>query len=179
MDGGRRRSGSAASNHGRDCRRSGVGRVARGGSAGRYPAGSGLGLDDADQCIAGPWLARGDRYRSEDAPPDPFRLYRFGGAQGTDGMRWVAAIVFALATAPTLAAEPVYLDDRSTAVSVIQSFYNAISRKEYARSYSYYEDGQGVGPFAKFVAGYADTASVSIAFGQVGSEGAAGSTYYT
>src|SRR5690349_24652060 len=94
-------------------------------------------------------------------------------------MRWVAAIAFALATAPTLAAEPVYLDDRSTAVSVIQSFYNAISRKEYARSYSYYEDGQGVGPFAKFVAGYADTASVSIAFGQVGSEGAAGSTYYT
>jgi len=90
------------------------------------------------------------------------------------------AALFALALAtPALAADPAYVDDRSTAVSVIQSFYNAVTRKEYARAYSYYEDGQGVDPFDKFQAGYANTASVSVAYGQVGSEGAAGSTYYT
>lgn len=80
---------------------------------------------------------------------------------------------------PTLAATPQYLDDRSTPVAVIQSFYNAISRQEYARAYSYYEGGEGVASFDKFQQGYEHTASVSIAFGPVSSEGAAGSTYYT
>ena len=90
-----------------------------------------------------------------------------------------AALVALLFATPALAATPAYVDDRSTAVSVIQSYYNAITRKEYVRAYSYYEDGQGVDPFDKFQAGYANTASVSVAYGQVGSEGAAGSTYYT
>ena len=88
--------------------------------------------------------------------------------------------VLALTSVPALAAPlPAYVDDRSTPVAVIQSFYNAISRKEYARAYSYYQDGQGVASFDTFQAGYADTASVSIAFGKVSSEGAAGSTFYT
>lgn len=79
----------------------------------------------------------------------------------------------------TLAAPPQYVDDRSTPVAVMQSFYNAISRQEYARAYSYYEDGQGVAAFDTFQAGYADTASVTIAFGDPTEEGAAGSTFYT
>jgi hypothetical protein len=84
-----------------------------------------------------------------------------------------------LIAAPALAAEPQYVDDRSTAVAVIQSFYNAIDRKEYARAWSYYQDGQGVAKFDAFQQGYANTASVTIAFGTVDQEGAAGSTYYT
>jgi hypothetical protein len=80
---------------------------------------------------------------------------------------------------PGFAQEAAYIDDRSTPVAVIQSFYNAIDRKEYARAYSYYEEGQGVAPFDQFEAGYADTETVSIAFGEVASEGAAGSTFYT
>jgi hypothetical protein len=93
---------------------------------------------------------------------------------------WIWAGLLVSATMPALAgAVPAYVDDRSTAVAVIQSFYNAISRKEYARAYSYYQDGQGVAPFDTFQAGYSDTDSVSIAFGKVSSEGAAGSTFYT
>jgi hypothetical protein len=93
---------------------------------------------------------------------------------------WISTGLVALMTLPALAGPvPAYVDDRSTPVAVIQSFYNAIGRKEYARAYSYYEDGQGVASFDKFQAGYADTASVSIAFGKVSSEGAAGSTFYT
>ena len=90
-----------------------------------------------------------------------------------------AALALAFVVTPALADAPQYVDDRSTAVSVIQSFYNAITRKEYARAWSYYEDGQGVAEFDTFQKGYADTASVSVAYGAVSQEGAAGSTYYT
>jgi hypothetical protein len=92
---------------------------------------------------------------------------------------WLIGLMGVLLAAPTLASEPQYLDDRSTAVSVIQSFYNAIARKEYARAWSYYEDGQGVASFDAFQKGYMHTATVSIAYGPVSEEGAAGSAYYT
>jgi hypothetical protein len=92
---------------------------------------------------------------------------------------WVVGMVGVLLAGPALASEPQYVDDRSTAVAVIQSFYNAIDRKEYTRAWSYYEDGQGVAKFGAFQKGYADTDTVSIAFGPVAQEGAAGSTYYT
>ena len=91
----------------------------------------------------------------------------------------VALSALLMVSTAALADPPQYVDDRSTPVAVIQSFYNAIDRKEYARAYSYYEDGQGVAAFDTFQAGYADTASVSIAFGSPTDEGAAGSTFYT
>ena len=81
--------------------------------------------------------------------------------------------------APAFAAEPAYLDDRSTPEAVIGSFYNAISRQEYARAWSYYEDGQGVPKFDAFVTGYQATNSATVSFGQSAQEGAAGSTYWT
>jgi hypothetical protein len=103
------------------------------------------------------------------------------------GFRWevtmlslrAAAAAIALVAAPAFADEPQYVDDRSTAASVIQSFYNAIVRKEYSRAWSYYEDGQGVAKFDDFQAGYANTATVSVAYGEVNGEGAAGSTFFT
>ena len=88
--------------------------------------------------------------------------------------------LFTLVAPPSFAAEsPAYLDDRSTPEAVISSFYNAIDRQEYARAWSYYQDGEGVPKFAEFVAGYDGTASVTVTFGQSAQEGAAGSTYWT
>lgn len=84
-----------------------------------------------------------------------------------------------LLAAPALAQEqPDYLDDRSDPQAVISSYYNAIDRKEYARAYGYF--GEGAAPaYDAWVAGYADTASVAVGFGEMAQEGAAGSIYYT
>jgi hypothetical protein len=101
--------------------------------------------------------------------------------QEEDGMIRIALALgtSVLLIASALAAPPDYLDDRSTPEAVISSFYNAISRQEYARAWSYYEDGQGAPKFAAFVKGYADTTSAKVSFGQSAQEGAAGSTYWT
>ena len=80
---------------------------------------------------------------------------------------------------PAIAAPPAYLDDRSTAASLVKSFYNAIDRHEYARAYSYFAEGAAPKRYAQFAAGYADTASVRVLTGRATSEGAAGSTYTT
>ncbi len=92
-------------------------------------------------------------------------------------MATMAAVL--VASAAMAQDEPAYLDDRSTPEAVISSFYNAIDRQEYARAWSYYQDGEGVAPFERFVDGYKDTASVTVTFGQSAQEGAAGSTYWT
>lgn len=95
---------------------------------------------------------------------------------------WVALMALALAglAVPAVAQDqPDYRDDRSTPQSVIESFYNAISRHEFARAWSYYEDGVGVASFNDFAKGYASTAAVSVNFGEAAEEGAAGSIYYT
>lgn len=93
--------------------------------------------------------------------------------------RFVGTITLVALATPVAAAQPQYLDDRSTPEAVISSFYNAISRQEYARAWWYYEDGQGVPAFDAFVKGYGSTASVNVSFGQSAQEGAAGSTYWT
>ena len=91
----------------------------------------------------------------------------------------VLALLSIAVTMPVLAAPAPYMDDRSTAESVIRSFYDAINRQEYSRAWSYYADGEGVPKFDAFVKGYADTASVKIVLGTPDGEGAAGSTYWT
>lgn len=80
---------------------------------------------------------------------------------------------------PAVAAPAPYMDDRSTAESVIRSFYDAINRQEYSRAWSYYSDGQGVPEFDAFVQGYSDTKSVTVTLGTAAGDGAAGSTYWT
>lgn len=73
-----------------------------------------------------------------------------------------------------------YLDDRSDAVQVLRSLFNAVNRQEYLRAFSYWEPGAaGLAPFPQFEQGYADTASVQLSTGDVTSDGAAGSVYYT
>jgi hypothetical protein len=73
-----------------------------------------------------------------------------------------------------------YLDDRSDAVQVMRSLFNAINRSEYVRAYSYWEPSAALTqlpPFNNFAAGYADTASVQLTTGALREEGAAGSLY--
>jgi hypothetical protein len=65
---------------------------------------------------------------------------------------------------------------------LLQSFYNAINRQEYARAYGYW-DAQAAGDklpaFDQFQQGYADTTSVQLTIGTVGGDAGAGQLYYT
>ncbi|WP_011580635.1 MULTISPECIES: DUF1176 domain-containing protein [Chelativorans] len=76
------------------------------------------------------------------------------------------------------AADPAYLDDRSSPEALVQSLYNAINRKEYARAYSYFGT-----PPAKdldtYAAGYETTEQVDVVTGAASEDGAAGSIYYS
>jgi hypothetical protein len=74
-------------------------------------------------------------------------------------------------------AETPYIDDRSSAATLVESLYNAINRKEYARAWDYFGDKPSAS-FETFAKGYANTESVGVMTGAVSSEGAAGSTFY-
>jgi hypothetical protein len=76
------------------------------------------------------------------------------------------------------AAEPDYLDDRSDAEAIVNSFYNAINRREFSRAWSYFGETKPSADFESFVAGFEDTKSVRVVTGEASVEGAAGSTYF-
>ncbi len=76
------------------------------------------------------------------------------------------------------AQETRYIDDRSSAASLIQSFYNAINRQEYARAWDYFGDQKPAKDLDAFAKGYEGTQQVNVITGSVASEGAAGSTFY-
>lgn len=89
-----------------------------------------------------------------------------------------------LAPAPTseppAPSMPAYLDDRSTATGLMDSFFNAINRSEYLRAYSYWRDPAAqLGNFEDFAAGYDTTAKVEITYGQIGGDAGAGQMYYS
>jgi hypothetical protein len=90
----------------------------------------------------------------------------------------ISAVGVVAAAAPAFAAQPAYLDDRSTAAALVRSFYNAVNRQEYARAYTYF-GANPPQPYASFAGGYANTAFVTVATGAAVSDGAAGSIYYT
>jgi hypothetical protein len=80
------------------------------------------------------------------------------------------------------APEAGYQDDRSTAEAVIESFYDAVNRREYARAYSYWEPAAAAAqlpPFDDFAQGYADTLSVDLTLGDVGTGVGAGQLYFS
>lgn len=85
------------------------------------------------------------------------------------------AIAMTAAISPAGAAEP-YLDDRSTPEALIKSLYNAVSRGEYARAWSYFGK-KPVQSFEAYAEGYADTASVRVIVG-IASEHDAGDTIH-
>lgn len=68
-------------------------------------------------------------------------------------------------------------EDRSTSISLLASYYDAINRKDYTRAWNYWENKPNPS-FAQFEAGYADTASVLLVVMPPGTtEGAAGSIF--
>ncbi len=90
----------------------------------------------------------------------------------------LTAITLAGVSSEAVAAEAPYLDDRSTPQAVISSYYSAINRHEYARAYSYFGEAAAP-PYDGWEAGYGDTTWVEVTFGEVATEGAAGSIYHT
>jgi hypothetical protein len=71
-----------------------------------------------------------------------------------------------------------YIDNRSGAVEVVSSLFNAVNRKEYVRAYAYWQEPASVGSYAEFAAGYADTELITAVFGSLKSDAGAGQYYY-
>lgn len=89
------------------------------------------------------------------------------------------AMLIAATVLPVRAQDmPDYRDDRSTPEAVVASLYNAVTRKEYLRAYSYFHPGADVPPLEAFAKGYAATASARVRSGTATSDGAAGSIFY-
>lgn len=84
-----------------------------------------------------------------------------------------------LASTPSFSAELPYLDDRSSAESVMKSLYNAVNRHEYARAWGYFGDAKPAKDFDAFAKGFEGTDRVDVEIGGETSEGAAGSVYFT
>jgi hypothetical protein len=64
-------------------------------------------------------------------------------------------------------------------VETVSSFLNALNLKQYVRAYYYFQTPATFpGPYDPWSAGYAATDTLTVTFGTVQSEGAAGSTYY-
>jgi hypothetical protein len=75
-----------------------------------------------------------------------------------------------------------YLDDRSSAAAVIDSYYSAINANQYTRAYSYWEPNSPTDqlpPFDQFQQGYATTTNVQVTLGGVGGGVAAGNLYFS
>jgi hypothetical protein len=72
-----------------------------------------------------------------------------------------------------------YIDNRSGAVEVVSSLFNAINRKEYVRAYSYWENpASTLGNYDLYAAGFNDTNVITATFGAVTSDAGAGQIYY-
>jgi hypothetical protein len=84
-------------------------------------------------------------------------------------------------TTPPSADDSGYTDDRSNAAVLMESFVNAINRREYLRAYAYWdaERAENLPPFEEFEAGYADTEAVKLLIGEIMGDAGAGNFYYT
>lgn len=101
-------------------------------------------------------------------------------ASATAAATNVATLVPTATSDSSSSLEPDYLDDRSTATGLMQSYFNAINRSEYLRAYSYWRDPAGThGSFEQFQAGYENTHNVTLQFGQIGGDVGAGQMYYS
>jgi hypothetical protein len=70
------------------------------------------------------------------------------------------------------------IDDRSSPVALIISYYNAINRKEFGRAYGYWENPPNGASLTQFARGFADTAHDELSLRPPGRiEGAAASRY--
>lgn len=94
-------------------------------------------------------------------------------------MRMILCLAAACIATTAIAQEPPpYLDDRSDAKSLVSSYYNAINRAEYARAFGYFGEGDAPTSYDSWEFGYSDTSYVTVDFGEVSEEGAAGSIMF-
>ncbi|PYE84263.1 hypothetical protein [Pseudoroseicyclus aestuarii] len=84
----------------------------------------------------------------------------------------------ALAQTAASAEKPPYRDDRTSAASVVRSYYNAIDRDEFARAWAYWQQPPASTSFTSFADGYDGAASTRVVLGTDRTEGAAGSLYH-
>ena len=91
------------------------------------------------------------------------------------------AIFFGVQLGSDLVSPPLFANWNDP-VALINAYYNAINRREYARAYGYWENpgaSNGVtASFEDFASGYANTAAVNITTGDVTSDAGAGSIFY-
>jgi hypothetical protein len=92
-------------------------------------------------------------------------------------LRLLLAAFLGLVATPVFA-EDGYLDNRSSAESLIRSYYNAVNTHQYARAYDYFANPPAK-DFDTFQKGFADTDHVDVLTGDVAGDGAAGHTYYS
>ena len=93
-------------------------------------------------------------------------------------LRIILAVLLACMAGGFAHASDSYSDNRSSAVDLVRSLYNAVNHHEYARAYDYFASPPAK-DFAAFQAGYDHTTRVDVITGAVTGDGAAGSTYFT
>ncbi len=72
-----------------------------------------------------------------------------------------------------------YLDNRSGPIETVSSYLNALNSKQYMRAYFYWQNAAStVGPYESYANGFADTAAITVTFGALTSDAAAGQQYY-
>lgn len=92
-------------------------------------------------------------------------------------MRHIIRVLIACAVSVPVLAKAAYIDDRSTPVSLLKSLYNALNAHEYARAWSYFENGPADN-FEAYAAGFNDTASIRLVTGTAEADGTAGTTFW-
>jgi hypothetical protein len=72
-----------------------------------------------------------------------------------------------------------YLDNRSGAIETVSSLLNALNSKQYVRAYYYFQvPATYPGNYTTWSNGFSNTDTITVTFGTVQQEGAAGSLYY-
>jgi hypothetical protein len=72
-----------------------------------------------------------------------------------------------------------FLDNRSGPIETVSSLLNALNLKQYVRAYYYFKNPSNFpGTYDSYAAGFADTGVITVTFGTVQSQGAAGTLYY-
>jgi hypothetical protein len=137
--------------------------------------------DGSLQVFSACYVARKSNVPVGDSPtPDPnWRLYD-GVATAAASPVTASLLEQACVGTPYEAEIPGQdaLDNASTPVSLLDSYYNAVNRRDYARAYSYWETPPRNASLEQFSQGYANTANVEVFVGlDIQGGGAAGSVY--
>ena len=93
-----------------------------------------------------------------------FHPRRWAGAAGLLALLALPAAAFlsCLSGIQARAQDIPYLDDRSSAATIVKSLYNAVNRKEYVRAWEYFGEEKPAKDVEAFAKGYENTAKVEV-----------------